>query len=175
MNRNVFLFLETYEFGKKIEALREYLGHVSLMVEIDYESLSNVKKKIEALPDKFYDEKRELLMKLKIILDKNKNSALKNQRSQKKDSLKFVVGNDSEDISLSSSKRQVEPKLNLKKINLNNFKNDLNLFEKTQDKGEILNLYKRIMTDIKKLSITQDKKREMMLVLNKELHKKRLS
>ncbi len=166
MNRNVSLFMETYEYGKKIEALKEYLRHVSLMKTVSTQNLVDIKKRIEDLPEKYYIERRELLMDLKkIVMEKGKNVQI--EHKVKKEEKPAEVKKNVQKSPIVSSINIMNP---VEKLN-----SDFETFKRVNDRQEVMSLYRVIVNDLNNRSFEMSFKKSFLKKLNEELIKKKFS
>ena len=70
MTTNMSVFVKTYEFGKTLDEVRDYIDHVNITNSADLNILLDLKKKIGQIPISFKSEVLDMINTLdKIILN----------------------------------------------------------------------------------------------------------
>jgi hypothetical protein len=190
---NMSRFVESYEYSKKIDSIKEYLFHLEKKQSVDIKNLLKLKSKINEFPKHFAGERDDIILKINSII---KNSMQYNEFIQKQNMQNTqgtqstqstsnppntqksqIEQNDSnensnkqEDLNLSST---INKNSNIKDI----YKEIDNLYlalKQSQDSTEIKNLYKKIVFYINNSNMKPPVKSEVLRKVNKTLLSKKL-
>jgi hypothetical protein len=173
INRNIFLLMESYEYGKRLESIREYLNHVSITKSYNVDNLLQLKEKIEKLPKRHKFEKEDLLGQIEDLLEeaeiKENLNKVKNEVVEKNIPETKINESDSNPI---TEVKELNPKQN------NKYLDEINiLYKKFKDESnpqEIKLLYKKIIFAVNVSPIEQKIKTEIVKKVNKALYEKKL-
>lgn len=178
INRNIFMLMETYEYGKRLESIREYLNHVSITKSYNVENLVQLKEKIGKLPDRHKFEKEDLLGQIEDLLD---DAKIQNNSNQvKKEPLKGKVekNNDDEKLKEFISESKSEPKevdiLEKDDKYIHEINNLYNKFKETTNPADIKLMYKKIIFAVNVSPLEPGIKNQIVKKINKSLYEKKL-
>lgn len=179
LNRNLFMFVETYEYSKRIEGIREYLKHIELSQNFNNNNLSEIKIKIEELPKQFVYEKEEFRKIINNLTNKI------GERKAVKEKFQTIKAK-REEVKIKLQENQVEDLKeinNIPKFNLNNSNKKMLVeidklyqeFKETSDSQKVKVIYKKIIFYLNLANIPSDAKKETLRKLIKVLHEKKLN
>lgn len=175
LNRNIFMFVETYEYSKRIEGIREYLTHVERSNNFDQNNLIEIKRRVSELPKQFIYEKEEFNKKIKDLtmkIGKDKSHQEKyNTRKIEKEFNKNIF----QEEKLNNSNKQ--------NLNLKGAKKDILIeidrlykeFKLTSDSQKVQTIYKKITFYLNIANISPNVKKDTLKKLTRALHEKKLN
>jgi hypothetical protein len=175
LNRNIFMFVETYEYSKRIEGIREYLKHVEMSNNFDKNNLLEIKRKVSELPKQFIYEKEEFNRKIEELT--------KNIGQEKVFQEKYETIKKQKEFDKINFQEEKLTNINNPKLNLKGAKKDILIevdrlyqeFKLTNDSQKVKNIYKKITFYLNLANISPDVKKETLKKLTKTLHEKKLS
>ena len=108
LRKSVNTFLESYNYSRVIEEIRDYLDHAKNIGKVDRKTLELVKEKLVNIPPKYNLEKQELekkFMELRAILSSNEVDTMKYEEELEEEEKKIEHEyNPSDEIKKSNSK-----------------------------------------------------------------------
>lgn len=185
ISQNVFMFMETYEYSKKIEAIKEYLWHVSQTKQVNLKKLHSLKEDIQNLPEKYEMEKIELIKYINPLLaqcrnrlelkkkselyHKNKNEEEKNNTIQKSRT------NISTQEDVQQDKKKTEEQKNINMNILKQIDKDYNSFKSINKPEDVKKMYKKLILKIKTAPLSKEQKYNIIQKIHRVLNKKKLA
>lgn len=191
LEKNLFMFMETYELSRKIDAVNDYLVHVSRFKNINYDNLVSLREKVLLIPERYEVERQNIVKKIdELISSRNLkpkvNVVSEQDSSQVFSDVKMQVKGTSESLGsdeglnegvLGDSLDDVNGSVNqgssldsLREVNV--------LYEelkRTSNTAQIKILYKRIMFYLNMTNLKADKKADVIKRVNDLVRGKRLS
>ena len=165
MSSNLSVFVKTYEYGKTLDEVKDYIEHVNLTKSADLNILINLKKKIGQIPISFRAEVLDIVGTLdKMISDFekkptiNRNSTNFNPMPQPEE-----INMDENLVNTNASKDNVKSNIVLE-IN-ECYKNLLS----AKDKGEAIKFAKKIHFYVDMLKVNDTRKTEIITKVERAL------
>lgn len=197
INRNVLLFIESYEYGKRIEAIREYLRHLEVARIYPVDRLTELNEKVKHLPNRYSLEKDEFIEKIEKLLlmakipsklESRKTRVINNELKLNSVSSKILNSNAKQEVltqnlNVNFDESLISDNLQINVIEANSKKNKIlkeidNLYRElkiTPDTQRVKQLYKKIMFYLNMVELNPVAKKEVAKKINLTLSQKKLS
>jgi len=157
VKNNLSTFYETYNHGKIIEEVREYLDHIFITKKVNKLNLLQFQKKLKEVPRKYFIETKDLDNKINKILKIYNDKELKIKQNKTKYQ--------------SSKNLKTEEKSNEIKTEINHYYLKL---KNTSDPKELKLYYNKLIFYLKLINTNKENKRKLLLKFNEVINSKKL-
>ncbi len=181
LHSNVNMFIESFNSGKVLEEVQDYLDSVRKYRRVSNDSLNTLKMKLNTLPERYSKEKKEYLQ-----LIENLENGL-NQRSQEfkeedYDNQNYKQEEISKNMDVDYSEFHKRPNKGNENISSDDERKLMEHlgslyteFVHASSKEDVSRLYKQLISSIRNLNVPDSRKQEIKMKINKVLSSKKIS